>query len=121
METKSLDPSTLAQFTGTENYHRHGINRKVLFTDGVKYVADAAGAYWLIDEIAIIQPHNKAVAAEDFQVWVLKVNADSTATLTCEDGNYIPVYSKALEFTDFPEPGITFWFENNTLYLPSEH
>jgi hypothetical protein len=42
-----------------------------------------AGAYWLLDEIAIIQPHEKVVAAEEFQVWTLKVRADRTPTLTC--------------------------------------
>jgi uncharacterized protein DUF6876 len=29
----------------------------VLFTDGAKYVADQAGAYWLINEIALAQRH----------------------------------------------------------------
>jgi len=37
---------------------------------------------WLLDEIAIIQPYNKAVAAEEFQVWKLAVRPDQTATLT---------------------------------------
>ena len=50
--TTKLTQSDLDQFTGSENWYRHGINRKVLFTDGAKYVADQAGAYWLIDEIA---------------------------------------------------------------------
>jgi hypothetical protein len=44
------------------------------------------GAFWLLDEIAIIQPYNKAVAAEEFQVWKLAVRPDQTATLTCDDG-----------------------------------
>ena len=55
--TKTLNKADLAQFTGSENWYRHAINRAVLFTDGAKYVADQAGAYWLLDEIAIIQPH----------------------------------------------------------------
>ena len=75
--TKTLNKNDLAQFTGSEHWYRHGINRKVLFTDGAKYVADQARAYWLLDEIAIIQPHNKRIAAEDFQVWTLAVNAGS--------------------------------------------
>lgn len=60
----TLRASDLSQFTGTEQWYQHGINRKVLFTDGAKYVADTAGAYWLLDEIAIIQPHNKQVAGD---------------------------------------------------------
>ena len=117
----TLTAADLAQFTGSEHWYRHGINRDVLFTDGAKYVADQGGAYWLLDEIAIIQPYDARVAAEEFQVWTLKVRDDRTATLTCDDGNGTIVFSKEIEFTDFPLPEITLWFANNTIYLPSEH
>ena len=119
--TKTLNTADLAQFTGSENWYRHGINRRVLFTDGAKYVADQAGAYWLLDEIAIIQPHNACVAAEEFQVWKLTVNADQTAVLTCDDGNGNVVYTKQIEYTDFPPDGITLYFTNNTILLPREY
>ncbi|MGO8854767.1 MAG: DUF6876 family protein [Steroidobacteraceae bacterium] len=119
--TKTLNAAALAQFTGSENWYRHGINRKILFTDGAKYVADQAGAYWLLDEIAIIQPHDKRVAAESFQVWKLAVNADQTGVLTCDDGNGNVVFSKAIEYTDFPIDGITLYFTNNTILLPREY
>jgi hypothetical protein len=121
--TKSarLTQADLNQFTGSETWYRHGINRNVLFTDGAKYIADHAGAYWLLDEIAIIQPHDKRVAAEEFQVWKLVVRSDSTATLTCEDGNGNIVFSKDIEYTDFPLDEISLWFANNVIYLPSEH
>lgn len=118
---KTLNTTDLAQFTGSENWYRHGINRRVLFTDGAKYVADHAGAYWLLDEIAIIQPHSVCVAAEEFQVWKLTVNADQTAVLTCDDGNGNVVYTKQIEFTDFPPDGITLYFTNNTILLPREY
>ena len=95
--------------------------RDVLFTDGAKHVADAGGAYWLLDEIALAQRSEKAVAAEEFQVWTLTVKPDHTATLTCDDGNGHVVFTKAIEFTDFPVEEITLWFANNTIYLPSEH
>jgi hypothetical protein len=61
--------------------------RDIVYTDGVKYVAETAGAYWLIDEIALAQRGDRRVAAEGFQSWILNVNADRTATLTCEDGD----------------------------------
>ena len=118
---KSLDPHILGQFTGSEHWYRHGLVRSILFTDGVKYVADAAGAYWLLDEIALAQKGEKAVAAEEFQVWRLTVKPDHTAVLACEDGNDNTVFEKAIPFTDFPPEGITLWFANNTIYLPSEH
>jgi hypothetical protein len=119
--TKTLNKSDLAQFTGSESWYRHGINRAVLFTDGAKYVADQAGAYWLLDEIAIIQPHDASVAAEGFQVWKLAVNGDQTGVLTCDDGNGRVVFSKELEYTDFPPDGVTLYFTNNTILVPSEY
>ena len=119
--TKTLDQAVLMQFTGTEQWYRHAINRAVLFTDGAKYVADTAGAYWLLDEIALIQPYDKRISREAFQVWTLAVCPDSTATLTCEDGNGHVVFKKRLDFTDFPLCGITLWFTDNTILLPSEY
>jgi hypothetical protein len=119
--TKTLNIADLAQFTGSENWYCHGINRKVHFTDGAKYVADQAGAYWLLDEIAIIQPHNALIAAEEFQVWKLAVNADQTGVLTCDDGNGNVIFTKQIEYTDFPLDGITLYFTNNTILLPREY
>ena len=118
---KTLSKADLAQFTGSEQWYRHAINRKVLFTDGAKFVADQAGAYWLLDEIAIIQPYDQRVAAEEFQVWKLAVNADQTGVLTCDDGNGNVIFSKPIEYTDFPIEGITLYFTNNTILLPREY
>ena len=121
MSKKTLTQADLMQFTGSEHWYRHGIARKVLFTDGAKYVADTAGAYWLIDEIALAQAFNKRVAAEEFQSWVLTVNKDHSARLACEDGDGSVVWSKRIPLTDFPLDEITMFYENNTIYLPSEH
>jgi hypothetical protein len=90
-------------------------------TDGAKYIADTAGAYWLLDEIALAQRYVKEVAAEEFQVWTLAVKDSDSATLTCEDGNHNVVFTKAIAFTDFPMEGVTLWFANKVIYLPSEH
>jgi hypothetical protein len=118
---KSLDPNIMSRFTGSEHWYRFGIVPDITCTDGAKYVADTAGAYWLLDAIAIAQKYVKQVAAEEFQVWKLTVKPDNSATLACEDGNDNVVFSKAIEFTDFPPEGVSLWFENNTIYLPSEH
>lgn len=40
----TLTESDLIYFTGTENYYRHPLIRKVFHTDGIKYVADAGNA-----------------------------------------------------------------------------
>ena len=96
-DTSKLTKADLQQFTGTDHYYRHSINRHVLFTDGVKHLADKAGAYWLLDEIALIQRYNRRV------------------------GNGNVVFSKNIEFTDFPLDEVKLWFANDVIYLPSEH
>ena len=119
--TATLSEAQLRQFTGSENWYRHGINRSVLFTDGAKYVADQGGAYWLLDEIALAQSFEKSVAGEAFQLWKLTVKPDHTASLVCEDGNGHAVYSKEITFTDFPLEEIAIYFTDNTILLPSEY
>lgn len=92
-----------------------------MYTDGAKkYVADKCGAYWLLDEIAILQRYEKRLAGEQFQVWKLTVSSDCTATLVCEDGNGSR-FSAKIEFTDFPLPSLSLWCVNNTILLPSEY
>jgi hypothetical protein len=46
---------------------RHGLVRDVLFTDGAKHVVDPGSAYWLIDEMAFVQPGSKRVTGAEFQ------------------------------------------------------
>jgi hypothetical protein len=93
--------------------------RSVTYTDGAKYVADEAGAHWLLDIIATNQM-TPAVKAEEFQVWKLTV-ANGKGRVVCEDGNDNVVFSQDIDFTDFPEPGITLWFTDNVILLPSEY
>ena len=49
-----------------------------------------------------------------------------TGVLTCSDGGKDGhkskvFYTQEIEFTDFPLPEITLWFQNNTIFLPSEY
>ena len=118
---KSLTSDDLRQFTGTETWHRHAFMRKVLYSDGAKYVAEKGGAYWLLDDIAFAQRDHKRIAAETFQLWRLRVHPDRSATLTCEDGNGNAVFTKAIPFTDFPLEEITLHFAHGVILLPSEH
>lgn len=121
MSDEILSKTDLAMFTGTENWYRHPFVRKVLFTDGVKYVADKAGAYWLIDEI-VFKQHIPEFFREAFQVWKLKVDLQKkTAVLNCEDGNGNQVFTKLIHYTDFPLDEITFYLTENVLLLPSEY
>ena len=94
-----------AQFSGTENWYRHTLARNVHYTDGMLLVAERAGAYWLIDEIALAQKAEAALVGDEFQVWTLIVEG-SSALLRCDDGNDRLLLERRIDFTDFPEPGI---------------
>ena len=119
--TQILNANHLRQFTGSENWYRHSLNRAVLYTDGAQYLAEHGGAYWLLDTIAIAQGHVDALQGEEFQIWTLTVNPDKTAELTCDDGNNNIVHRQELEFTDFPLPEIKLYYCNNVIHLPSEY
>jgi hypothetical protein len=41
MTTKTLSKEDLQQFTGSETFYRHALNRKVVFTEGAHHVAEA--------------------------------------------------------------------------------
>lgn len=121
-ENKGLCEQELRQFTGSENWYRHSLVYPFLYTDGVKYVAEKGGAYWLIDKILTCQYHIKALSKEPMCFWELTLNSKGQgARLICTDGNCKPVYSENIAFTDFPLRKIRFYFQNNVLFLPSEY
>jgi hypothetical protein len=116
--------SNLGGFNGTEEWFRHPLCRNVLYTEGVRYLAENADCYWLLDKIATLQMLPEIKALDGFQSWKLKV-ADSKAVLSCEDGNGNAAYSEDITFTDFPLDEINLWVEGEprqpVILLPSEH
>jgi hypothetical protein len=67
IDTKTLTKADLIQFTGSEHWYHHAMVRDVLYTDGVKYVAETAGAYWLIDEIAFASASTSSLQLRSFK------------------------------------------------------
>jgi hypothetical protein len=126
-EQTMLTKADLDQFIGTQNYYRTMLPRFV-FTDGVKFMADEAGAYWLIDAIGSYQPQPRLRNNEQlryFQVWELKLDGKGGAVLTCRaDTDVPPVVTQKIPYTDFPFD-IKLWVERGdnmmVLLLPSEH
>jgi hypothetical protein len=109
----------LKQFTGTEQYYKNPLFPDYVYTDGIKYLAEKAGAYWLIDYIFIYQSELD-LSCEPFQVWKFKV-VESKGKVIVEDGNKKILKEYNLEFTDFPLPEIELWFTDRTLLLTSEY
>jgi len=109
----------LKQFTGTEQWYRNPLYRDFVYTDGVKYLAEKAGAYWLIDYVFSNQLTPK-IRQEEFQVWNIKTDNNS-AIIRVEDGHDNLLQSFELNYTDFPLTELSLWFTDRTLLLPSEY
>ena len=117
---KSLRACDLAHFTGSAHWFRHPLNRSITYTDGARHVAEAGGAFWLLDVIVVHQL-DPGLRRRRFQVWTLKVAADRSARLVCEDGDGNVVATQDIPFTDFPLEEITLFLQNGVILLPSEY
>ena len=125
MDAKSLH-AHLAHFTGSSKFTRHALARSMLMTEGVAFLADAAGAHWLTNAIASYQ-HMPRVEVEAFQTWCLKVDvATRSAVLCMTDGNSTEaIITQNVSWTDFPLDEIALWLvadgDHQVLMLPSEY
>lgn len=90
------------------------------FTDGVKFVAESCGAWWLIALIAA-WANDTLLEDEEFLVFELKVYKDRTALVTVSDGNNRVLVTEALDYTDFPLDSIILWSCERIILLPSEY
>ena len=105
MNSNNLEQE-LRQFTGTDGYTRwSALFRNFVLTDGALYLAEAAGAYWLMDAIA---SHIGAYKNEDFVVAKL-FQFDEGWNLQLEDGNDEVLADQIIEYSDFPLDEITLY------------
>ena len=118
--TESTLASDLAQFTGTANWYKSFLGLK--FTDGVKYLADKAKAYWLVDLVASHQPAVVRKYGPGLQVWTLK-KTKLGYTAVADNGNGEHLKSQFFGYTDFPVELFPFklYVQNGVLMLPSEY
>lgn len=113
----------LKQFTGTEQWHRYSpLFPTMLLTDGAKYLAEEAGAYWLMDMIGSYLPKIQ----DGFAVAKLSV-ADNKGkfTLADDDPAGTTFAEQTVEYTDFPLDEIKLYViaegDNWVVLLPSEY
>ena len=124
----------LDQFTGDLVRYRHSLNRQVIYTPGIKYLAEEGEACWLIDAIALYfasQEMKRAMAKDRRlarqQFWHLEVNEDYSAKLfMVADSGVDPAIEQVIPYTDFVLDSISIWATGYrdgtwTLYLPSEY
>ena len=108
----------LRQFTGSEKFYRHPLFPPYIYTEGIQFLAEKAGAYWLLDHIFAHQPELKG---QRFQVWKVTVSADASARISVEDGNDAELAAYPLGYTDFPLEAFSLWLVDGILMLPSEY
>ncbi len=107
----------LQQFYGTTQYYKNFTG--LLFTDGVKYLADHAECYWLIDLVGSYQPQLRDVP---FQLWRVEVRDDDSGLVTMVEDTGQPVKIKQeIPFTDFPLSEFEFFCIDNVMLLKSEY
>ena len=128
MNTPEEIRESLAQCHGTQEWYKLSIlSPRMFYTQGVKALADMAGAYWLLDAIASHQPRcERDPMLRDIQFWTLKKREDGKWILICEKDTNDVAISQVIEYSDFPLPeGIKLYVEPMDKYmvilLPSEH
>ena len=96
----------LAHCNGTEYYYP-SLMRNVVYTDGMKRVADLAGAYWLIDYVAPLV--SKMYPRAGFQLWELEVTGSEAVLTMREDSDRPALHEERIPYTDFPEGRFKFY------------
>ena len=109
----------LATYVGSENWYRHILQRNFLYTDGVKYFCEKAGAYWFLDDFLALNVF-PLQQRSPFLVVELKVE-DGKAVVIVTDGNDQKLWSRRIPFTDAPEGVWRFYLTDNVALLPSEY
>jgi hypothetical protein len=107
----------LDQFYGTEQYYRHPLTNSV-YTDGVKYFAEKAGAYWFLD--IVFSEYTSLFSVDDFlsiTLFVGSLGADISVTNGDED----ILATKRIQFTDCPQGEYKFFYADNVLMLTTEY
>ena len=88
----------LSQFTGTERYYR--LLPTFVVTDGLMYLMEEAGCYWLAQLYGL---NLVSVDAGDNPFTVLKFKREGAGGMVkIEDGNGVVLAWQGLDYTDFP-------------------
>ena len=113
----------LAHHTGTTQIYRHPLS-SLLYTDGVKDLAEISGAYWLIDLVASYLPRMR----QDPDIWAFSLwgitltgGGGCSCSVTCRvDTDAEPYIQQDIGYTDFPED-YEWYVVDGTMMLKSEY
>lgn len=115
----------LQHFHGSEMIYKIALTQ-TRYTEGIKYLADAAECYWLITDASIIAKclmDRSSFITVDFKRLSeeKQVYSGYEAEIIYGDGNDNILESCRYRVTDFPLDELRLYFVNNTLMLPSEY
>ena len=100
--------SNLAHFSGTESYHR--THPGLLATDGAYYLAEHAGAFWLLGIVwSVLHKIN-----DDFAVLELTRTGGTEAVAHLHDGRepQTTFHRQHIPYTDFPLKSIKLYVQD---------
>lgn len=125
MEPGRLSAQRLADglegFYGTQEWYRHGLVKRLLYTEGVRFFAEQggqAGAYWFLNVVAT--EFLPLLRQEPFLSIKLSV-ADRQAAIRVGDGNGKLLKEKTIEHTDMQPGDWPFYLTGDVLMLPGEY
>jgi hypothetical protein len=115
----------LQHFYGTEMFYQIPL-LGTHFTDGIKYLADAAACFWLITDTSVVAK-SLMFKSEFITIDFKRLSKEQQevegyeAEIVYSDGNDIVLERQGYRATDFPLDELRLLFVNGTLMLPSEY
>lgn len=107
IQERSIDAvlPNLGQYYGTQGYMRHKIlptmNKGLILTDGARYVAEAAGAWWLMDHL-MLRASEWLLQSDGFCTVKVSTTREEGAHVEVTDGEYEVLDEETFDLTDFP-------------------
>ena len=108
----------LRNFTGTEHYFVNPMYRWMQYTDGVKYFANKAGAYWFLDMVGT-ELHD--LARKEHFMTVDLIVRDGKSEILVTDGNDVVLWKRKDIYTDCPTGTYRFYLQHNVFMITSEY
>lgn len=105
-------------FIGSAVFQKHALF-PLTYTEGIHYLAERAGAFWLIDLVGSWQFKHKHVP---FQLWRLEVDEKHRAVATMrEDSGEPELARQEIPYADFPLSEFEFYVVDGVMMLKNEY
>lgn len=125
MKTKEEILNNLQKFHGSESIYRIPLIQ-TRYTEGLKYLADAAECFWLIADVSVMA---KSLLTKSYFITVDFKRIETreadlsvpVASIEYSDGNGTIFGEQHYNVTDFPLDRLRLFFVEGTLMLPGEY